>query len=99
VLLREAADGTVATDPRLPILSRGGINGDLLFEHDAGGFFQCNDAILPRLVAHVAAEATAGRPAQDPARRWSLLDMYCGSGVFAVSCASFFYRVYGVEVG
>jgi 23S rRNA (uracil1939-C5)-methyltransferase/tRNA (uracil-5-)-methyltransferase len=61
------------------------------FEFQAGDFFQNNPFILPAFVQHVAAEARAS------AARF-LLDAYCGSGLFALSCAKHFDHVTGVEI-
>lgn len=61
------------------------------FEFQAGDFFQNNPFILPAFVQHVAAEARAS------GARF-LLDAYCGSGLFALSCAKHFEEVLGVEI-
>jgi 23S rRNA (uracil1939-C5)-methyltransferase/tRNA (uracil-5-)-methyltransferase len=61
------------------------------FEFQAGDFFQNNPFILPAFVNHVAAEAKAS------GARF-LLDAYCGSGLFALSCAKHFEHVIGVEI-
>jgi 23S rRNA (uracil1939-C5)-methyltransferase/tRNA (uracil-5-)-methyltransferase len=65
--------------------------GDLSLQFLAGDFFQNNPFLLPRLVAHVAAEAKAGR-----AR--FLVDAYCGSGLLGLAAAPQFERMLGVEV-
>lgn len=61
------------------------------FEFQAGDFFQNNPFILPAFVQHVAQEArTSG------AR--FLLDAYCGSGLFALTCVKHFEHVAGIEI-
>ncbi|HEY4245604.1 MAG TPA: class I SAM-dependent RNA methyltransferase [Lacunisphaera sp.] len=57
----------------------------------ARDFFQNNPFILPAFTAYVRAQA-AGSGAR------FLVDAYCGSGLFALSCASAFERVAGVEL-
>jgi tRNA/tmRNA/rRNA uracil-C5-methylase (TrmA/RlmC/RlmD family) len=61
------------------------------FEFQAGDFFQNNPFILPAFVRHVASEANSS------GARF-LLDAYCGSGLFALSCARHFEEVVGVEI-
>jgi 23S rRNA (uracil1939-C5)-methyltransferase/tRNA (uracil-5-)-methyltransferase len=87
LLLREAASG-VTTDPRAVITEE---VGDLRLRFLAGDFFQNNPGLLPRLAAHVAAEARQG------GARF-LVDAYCGSGLLALAAAPGFERVMGVEV-
>ena len=87
LLLREAASG-VTTDPRATVTEE---VGDLTLHFLAGDFFQNNPFLLPRLAAHVAAQARAG------GARF-LVDAYCGSGLLALAAAPGFERVVGVEV-
>jgi 23S rRNA (uracil1939-C5)-methyltransferase/tRNA (uracil-5-)-methyltransferase len=87
LLLRDAASG-VTTDFRAVITEE---VGDLRLRFRAGDFFQNNPFLLPRLAAHVAAEARAG------GARF-LVDAYCGSGLLALTAAPGFERVVGVEV-
>ncbi len=65
--------------------------GELTFNFLAGDFFQNNPYILPAFTDYVARQASA-----DGARY--LVDAYCGSGLFALSLASHFEKVLGVEV-
>lgn len=88
LLLREVADGRVATDPNERVVSR---VGELEFEHLAGDFFQNNAFILPQFVEHAVEQARASG-----ARH--LVDAYCGSGLFALAAAPHFISVAGVEV-
>jgi tRNA/tmRNA/rRNA uracil-C5-methylase (TrmA/RlmC/RlmD family) len=87
LLLRDAASG-VTTDSRAVITEE---IGGLRLQFRAGDFFQNNPFLLPRLAAHVAAEARAG------GARF-LVDAYCGSGLLALTAAPGFERVVGVEV-
>ena len=87
LLVREASSG-VTVDPRAVVTEQ---VGDLSLQFLAGDFFQNNPFLLPRLVAHVAQEATAG------GARF-LVDAYCGSGLLGLAAAPRFERVLGVEV-
>jgi len=87
LLFRAAADG-VAHDFRQIVREQ---VGDITFEFLAGDFFQNNPFILPDFTGHVRDEASAG------GARF-LIDAYCGSGLFALTLASRFERVAGVEV-
>ncbi len=87
LLLRDAASG-VTTDFGATITE---VVGDLTLNFRAADFFQNNPFLLPRLAAHVAAEARAG------GARF-LVDAYCGSGLLALTAAPGFERVVGVEV-
>ena len=87
LLVREASSG-VTVDPRDVVTEQ---VGDLSLRFLAGDFFQNNPFLLPRLVAHVAQEATAG------GARF-LVDAYCGSGLLGLAAAPRFERVLGVEV-
>jgi 23S rRNA (uracil1939-C5)-methyltransferase/tRNA (uracil-5-)-methyltransferase len=65
--------------------------GALKLQFLARDFFQNNPFILPAFTGYVR-----GKAAATGARR--LVDAYCGSGLFALSCASAFERVAGVEI-
>jgi len=88
LLLRESDDGCVLTDPQ-EICEE--TVGDLRFRFPAGDFFQNNPSILPAFVDHVRAEAESSGAC-------FLVDAYCGSGLFALSCAGAFQEVAGIEV-
>ncbi|TLD70167.1 class I SAM-dependent RNA methyltransferase [Phragmitibacter flavus] len=66
------------------------VNG-IRFEFKAGDFFQNNPYILPAFVDHVGREAAASGATH-------LLDTYCGSGLFALTCAKHFQSVTGIEI-
>jgi tRNA/tmRNA/rRNA uracil-C5-methylase (TrmA/RlmC/RlmD family) len=87
LLVREASSG-VTVDPRAIVTEQ---VGDLSLQFTAGDFFQNNPFLLPRMVAHVAAEASQG------GARF-LVDAYCGSGLLGLAAAPRFERVLGVEV-
>ncbi|MEM0969623.1 MAG: methyltransferase domain-containing protein, partial [Verrucomicrobiota bacterium] len=57
----------------------------------AGDFFQNNPSILPAFVDHVREQAVQGHTK-------SLVDAYCGCGLFALTCANAFEQVAGIEV-
>lgn len=87
LLMRDVLEGVV-NDPQAIVSER---VGDVTFQFKAGEFFQNNPFVLPELVAHVAAEASA-----EGARY--LVDAYCGVGLFALSTARSFEQVAGVEI-
>ena len=65
--------------------------GDLAFNFLAGDFFQNNPYILPAFTDYVAKQACKNNAEY-------LVDAYCGSGLFALTLASSFKQVAGVEV-
>ncbi len=85
LLLREGLEGVV-TDPKAVVTEK---VGSLDFRFPAGEFFQNNPFILESLIDHVAGERGDTR---------YLIDTYCGSGLFALSLASKFERVMGIEI-
>jgi len=87
-LLIRDADGTIVTNPKTVAHET---VGDLKFSFLAGDFFQNNPSILPEFTKYVAGEASQG------GLRY-LVDAYCGSGLFALTCAKSFERVIGVEI-
>ncbi|RPG84847.1 MAG: class I SAM-dependent RNA methyltransferase [Coraliomargarita sp. TMED73] len=87
LLLRHVLEGVV-TDPKAVVSER---VGGLTFQFRAGEFFQNNPYILPQMVDYVIGEAKFGGVQY-------LVDAYCGSGLFALSAASSFTQVAGVEV-
>ena len=87
LLLRDVLEGVI-TDPQAVVSER---VGPYSFQFKAGEFFQNNPFILPRMVDHVVGEASS-------AGIRFLVDAYCGVGLFAVSAASHFEAVAGVEI-
>ena len=65
--------------------------GDLKLRFLARDFFQNNPFILPAFTAHVREQASTHGAT-------NLVDTYCGSGLFALSSASAFKQVAGVEI-
>ena len=87
LLLRHALEGVV-TDYDAVITEQ---VGDLKLRFLARDFFQNNPFILPAFTRYVREQAAAS------GARF-LVDAYCGSGLFALSAASAFERVAGVEI-
>lgn len=87
LLLRDAS-GTVTTNYDAIVTET---VGDLNLHFLARDFFQNNPFILPAFTAYVREQA-----AKSGAR--FLVDAYCGSGLFALTAASAFERVAGVEI-
>lgn len=81
-------NGAAATPPRND--SRPG-SAALQLRFLARDFFQNNPFILPAFTGYVREQA-AGSGAR------FLVDAYCGSGLFALSCAPAFERVTGIEL-
>ena len=81
-------NGAAATPPRND--SRPG-SAALQLKFLARDFFQNNPFILPAFTGYVREQA-AGSGAK------FLVDAYCGSGLFALSCAPAFERVTGIEL-
>jgi len=90
VLLREAG-GQVTTDYDAVITEEIALERPLRLRFRAHDFFQNNPFILPAFATYVRSEAAAS------GARF-LVDTYCGSGLFALSAASAFERVAGVEI-
>ncbi len=92
LLLREAS-GAVTTDYDAVItetIDRAG-EAPLKLHFLARDFFQNNPFILPAFTRYVREQAAAS------GARF-LVDAYCGSGLFALSAASAFARVHGIEI-
>ena len=87
LLLREVLEGVV-TNPNQMVTEK--VNG-MIFQFKAGEFFQNNPFILPTLVKHVIESA-------QPQTSNSLIDAYCGGGLFALSASSHFQKVAGIEI-
>jgi tRNA/tmRNA/rRNA uracil-C5-methylase (TrmA/RlmC/RlmD family) len=87
LLLREAS-GEVTTDYDAVITET---VGDLKLHFLARDFFQNNPFILPAFTRYVREQAAAS------GARF-LVDAYCGSGLFALTAASAFERVRGIEI-
>lgn len=66
------------------------------FEFSAGEFFQNNNSILPKVTEYV--KDNLNIPNSKPEELNYLVDAYCGSGLFSITCSSGVSRVIGVEV-
>nr|WP_246026378.1 class I SAM-dependent RNA methyltransferase [Oleiharenicola lentus] len=87
LLLRHAQEGVI-TDYDAVIHEK---IGDLRLHFLARDFFQNNPFILPAFTGYVRAQAAASGAK-------FLVDAYCGSGLFALSCAPAFEKVAGIEI-
>ena len=87
LLMRAAQNGVQTRPDEISVEVVDGVK----FEFQAGDFFQNNPFILPDFVRHAVSEAKQG------GARF-LVDAYCGSGLFALSAASSFEEVIGVEI-
>lgn len=87
-LLMRATEGRVETNHRAPVSEK---VGALTFHFLAGDFFQNNPFILEDFTRYAREQASG------PGQHY-LLDAYCGSGLFALSLASEFREVLGIEV-
>ncbi len=87
LLLRDAASG-VESDPAETVTEK---VGNVLYQFQAGEFFQNNPFILPTLITMVIEQALSG------GSRF-LVDAYCGVGVFSIAAAAQFERCMGIEV-
>ncbi|ANZ74099.1 BA75_00632T0 [Komagataella pastoris] len=81
---------TCVTEPRQIVTEI--INGNK-FQFSAGEFFQNNNSILPDIIKYVQDNLKL-----DPNGENYLVDAYCGSGLFSISCASSVKKVIGVEI-
>lgn len=105
LLLRQGdPDGPVTTQYKEYVTSH---VHNLKFRFQAGNFFQNNPYMVPVMVDLVVEAATAppkyGTTAStissdDSKQMTHLIDCYCGSGLFAVSCAPHLQRCTGIEV-
>lgn len=94
ILLRENLDENdnkiCTTDSKAVITEK--LDG-FVFKYPAGTFFQNNNSILPLVTGFVRDNIKVrGQPPK------FLVDTYCGSGLFAVTCSSAVERVIGVEI-
>lgn len=87
----EAQKSVVVTDHHATVYET---VGDIQFSTPAGAFFQNNRSIIPLVIEYVKEQVLA----QDKGKPRYLVDTYCGSGLFALSLASLFHEVAGVEI-
>ncbi|KAH9992499.1 S-adenosyl-L-methionine-dependent methyltransferase [Russula compacta] len=76
--------------------------GDLLFDYQAGSFFQNNNSVLVPLTSYVrgaifpsTSTSTCASSIPPPTH---LVDAYCGAGLFALTLAPHFTQVAGIEL-
>jgi len=74
--------------------------GDLLFDYQAGSFFQNNNSVLVPLTSYVrdAIFPSAPTSASSALPPTHLVDAYCGAGLFALTLAPHFTQVAGIEL-
>lgn len=85
---------TCVTDPRQIVTEF--VNG-FTFEFSAGEFFQNNNSILPAVIDYVRNNLVVPL-AVGPEEKSYLVDAYCGSGLFSITCSGEVSKVIGVEV-
>ena len=87
---------TCVTDPRQIVTEF--VNG-FTFEFSAGEFFQNNNSILPAVIEHVRNNLVIPPIVDSTEFEASyLVDAYCGSGLFSITCSAEVSKVIGVEV-
>lgn len=96
LLLRHAEEGVVTDYDAvihevIPSSEASGLASPVRLHFLARDFFQNNPFILPAFTRYVREQASASGAN-------FLVDAYCGSGLFALSCASAFEKVAGVEL-
>ncbi|KAJ3181991.1 hypothetical protein HDU87_000329 [Geranomyces variabilis] len=67
----------------------------LHLSYPAHTFFQTNSTILPTFLAYIRSQLATARRDHGIT---SLIDAYCGAGIFALACAPDFKRVVGIEL-
>jgi tRNA (uracil-5-)-methyltransferase len=74
--------------------------GDLLFDYQAGSFFQNNNSVLVPLTSYVrdAIFPSTAASASSTLPPTHLVDAYCGAGLFALTLAPNFTQVAGIEL-
>ena len=77
--------------------------GDLLFDYQAGSFFQNNNSVLVPLTSYVRdaifpPTPTPASTSAHPPPPTHLVDAYCGAGLFALTLAPHFTKVAGIEL-
>ena len=87
LLLRDCIEGVVS-DPNAIVSSR---IGEWVFQFQAGEFFQNNPFILADLVDYVVQQAA------DEGLK-TLIDAYCGVGVFSLAASRHFDHCFGIEI-
>lgn len=98
LLLRESSDPE-EKDKRVCVTSTKEIItefvGDYQFRYPSSQFFQNNNSILPSVTSYVKENITLPSSGKPPKY---LVDTYCGSGLFGITCSSAVENVLGVEI-
>lgn len=71
------------------------VGDEYKFQYPASSFFQNNNSILPAITSYVRENVVLPSTGNLPKY---LVDTYCGSGLFAVTCSSASESVIGVEI-
>jgi tRNA (uracil-5-)-methyltransferase len=101
LLLRESETKETATcaDSRICVTDTKEIIteyvGEFKFRYPASSFFQNNNSILPAVTSYVRDNVVLPSSGKPP--RY-LVDTYCGSGLFAITCSPAVEHVIGVEI-
>jgi tRNA (uracil-5-)-methyltransferase len=76
--------------------------GDFLFDYQAGSFFQNNNSVLVPLTSYVRnaifPPISTSESASSTPPPTHLVDAYCGAGLFALTLATHFTQVAGIEL-
>lgn len=72
--------------------------GKYKFQSPAGAFFQNNNAIMPLLTGYVKQNLKVADTGTGTSQERFLVDAYCGSGLFSITCSEGFSAVNGVEI-
>jgi len=72
--------------------------GDLLFDYQAGSFFQNNNSVLVPLTSYVRDAIFPSTSTSSTPPPTHLVDAYCGAGLFALTLAPHFTQVAGIEL-
>ncbi|CCG83857.1 protein of unknown function [Taphrina deformans PYCC 5710] len=72
--------------------------GKYKFQSPAGAFFQNNNAIMPLLTEYVRENLLKDELTSSDHPERFLVDAYCGSGLFSITCSNGFAAVNGVEI-
>ncbi|PSS31110.1 hypothetical protein PHLCEN_2v2349 [Hermanssonia centrifuga] len=82
------------TDQRATVRER---VGDTIFEYPASAFFQNNNSILVPFTSYIR-DMILPEGTSPQSKVTHLVDAYCGNGLFALTLASSFKRVAGIEL-
>lgn len=71
--------------------------GPWIFHNEAGSFFQNNNSILTNFTDYVRSKLLLPSTDSSAAPKY-LVDAYCGSGLFSITCGTPFKKVLGVDI-